>query len=129
MKVRRTAAGVVAARAGPEPDDTLPPVLARHPVHRAGRASRSREGEADVHLQSRLNCQATASPPQKNAGMWVGAHDAAVAWHVGAGALGLVASEVAVGSREEQHVAVLDVALNCCKLQSICVSDRVSCIK
>ena len=27
---------------------------------------------------------------QKNAGMWVGAHDAAVAWHVGAGALGLV---------------------------------------
>ena len=43
--------------------------------------------------------------------MLVGAYDAAVAWHVRAGALGLVAGEVAVGRREEQHVAVRNVPL------------------
>ena len=43
--------------------------------------------------------------------MLVGAYDAAVAWHVRAGAFGLVAGEVAVGCREEQHVAVRNVPL------------------
>ena len=60
--------------------------------------------------------------------MLVGAYDAAVAWHVGAGALGLVAGEVAVGCRKEQHVAVLDVPLqHCNKLRgSACAKSRLN---